>query len=108
MHFHTFVLKNVFRRRIRSTLTMTGVAIAVGAVVALVGISDGFSRSMLELYQRRDMALVVSRADSVNPLSGALDERVGHEIAGPGRRGLDLPGTGRHWCRWRTCNSTTW
>ena len=81
MHFHTFVFKNVFRRRIRSTLTMTGVAIAVGAVVALVGISDGFSRSMLELYERRDVALIASRADSINPLAAALDDRLGSEIA---------------------------
>jgi putative ABC transport system permease protein len=81
MRFHTFVLKNVFRRRIRSTLTMTGVAIAVGAVVALVGIADGFSNSMLDLYQRRGVGLVVSRSDVVNLLGGALDERLGTEIA---------------------------
>ena len=35
MRFYTFVLKNVVRRRVRSTLTVIGMAVAVGAVVAL-------------------------------------------------------------------------
>ncbi len=46
MRFYQFVLKNVFRRRTRSALTVTGMAVAVAAVVSLVGIAEGFkSRS---------------------------------------------------------------
>lgn len=81
MRFHTFVLRNVFRRRLRSTLTMTGMAIAVGAVVALVGISKSFEKSLLELYQRRGVALVVTSSNQVNPLSGSMKEEVGTTIA---------------------------
>ena len=40
MRFYSFVFKNVIRRRVRSTLTVIGMAVAVGAVVALVGISS--------------------------------------------------------------------
>jgi putative ABC transport system permease protein len=60
---------------------MVGMALAVGAVVAFVGIADGLSRSMLELYQRRGVHLVVTRSDSVNPLSGTIKEAIGGEIA---------------------------
>jgi putative ABC transport system permease protein len=81
MRFSSFVLKNVFRRRTRSALTMVGIAVAVGAVVSLVGISDGFTQQMLDLYQGHNVALVVSRADAANPLAGNLMQAVGDEIA---------------------------
>ena len=42
MRFYSFVMKNVGRRRVRSLLTILGMAIAVGAVVSLVGIATGF------------------------------------------------------------------
>jgi putative ABC transport system permease protein len=81
MRFTTFVFRNVFRRRIRSTLTMTGIAVAVAAVVALVGSSDSFARSFLAVYSGRGIGLVVSRKDAVNPMAGVMDEKIGDEIA---------------------------
>jgi len=80
MRFSTFVFRNVLRRRIRSTLTMTGMAVAVTAVVALVGLADGFRQSMLKLYVDRGVSLIVTRADSVSPLSVTIPARVAKEI----------------------------
>ncbi len=45
MRFYQYILKNVLQRKAHSALTMIGVGIAVTAVVALVGITDGFGRS---------------------------------------------------------------
>jgi len=81
MRFHTFVLKNVLRRRIRSTLTLTGVAAAVGMFVTLVGISDGLQATLLDLYQQRHIHLIVSRSDAVNPMAGTLPEKLGQDVA---------------------------
>ncbi|MEN6557747.1 MAG: ABC transporter permease, partial [Thermoguttaceae bacterium] len=61
MRFHTFVLKNVVRRRIRSTLTVIGMAVAVGAVVALVGISNSSIRSFLAIYTNQKFAIIVQQ-----------------------------------------------
>jgi putative ABC transport system permease protein len=80
MHFYTFVLKNLFRRRVRSLLTAIGVAVAVGAVVALVGISTGFESSFLELYQKRNTDIVVSRKGLMDRLTSGLDDRMGDQI----------------------------
>jgi putative ABC transport system permease protein len=82
MHFYTFVLRNIFRRKVRSGLTLVGVAVAVGAVVALVGISDGFESSFLQLYQERNVDLLVSRKGLMDRLTSGLDERVGEKIGG--------------------------
>ncbi len=80
MRFSTFVFRNVLRRRIRSTLTMTGMAVAVTFVVVLVGLANGLSKSMLKLYVDRGVSLIVTRADSISPLSGTMPAKVAKEI----------------------------
>ena len=58
---------------------MVGLAVAVAAVVALVGISDGFSRHFKELYARRGVDLVVQRVGSGAELNNGLPESLGDE-----------------------------
>ena len=81
MRFYQFVLKNVFRRKVRSALTVTGMAVAVGAVVALVGISDGFKRSFLEVYQNRGIDLIVTHPGGISAMNSYLPESLGAKIA---------------------------
>ncbi len=80
MRFSTFVFRNVFRRPVRSTLTVTGMAVAVTAVVALVGLSDGFNRTMLQQYVLRGVSLMVTRKDSLALLNTTMPEKVVHDI----------------------------
>jgi len=80
MRFVQLVYKNIFRRATRSALTISGVAVAVGAVVALVGIADSFQRSLLAIFQERGVDLVVVRAGGLQRSSSTLDEKLGAEI----------------------------
>jgi putative ABC transport system permease protein len=80
MRFFAFILKNVLQRKARSALTMIGVAIAVTAVVALVGIADGFQRSFRELYEKRGVDLMVVRAGSSERLASSIPQQVGKQI----------------------------
>lgn len=82
MHYLTLILKNVARRPARSILTISGIAVAVMAVVALVGIAGGFERSYLSLYKNRGADLMVVRAGSTQQVSSVLDARLGTRIAG--------------------------
>jgi putative ABC transport system permease protein len=81
MRFSTFVFKNVLRRRVRSALTLTGMALAVGALVTLVGISDSIQETFVDLYQQRNVSLIVTRADAINPMAGVVTEKLGDEVA---------------------------
>ena len=81
MRFFTFAFKNVLRRRFRTLLTIAGLGVAVGAVVALVGISRGFEQSFLNLYQGHGIDVVVVRARLVDPTASSLDESLGDRIA---------------------------
>jgi putative ABC transport system permease protein len=80
MRFYEFILKNVLQRKARSALTTMGVAIAVTAVVSLVGIADGFERSFRDLYERRGVDLMVVRAGASERLSSSIPQRVGEQI----------------------------
>jgi putative ABC transport system permease protein len=80
MHFITIVLRNLFRRPTRTWLTVSGIAIAVTAVVALVGIARGFATSLLDTYESRGVDLVVSRAGSVQRMSAVLDAKLESQI----------------------------
>jgi putative ABC transport system permease protein len=85
MRFFTFVLKNVLRRRVRSSLTVLGMAIAVAAVVSLFGISQGLKRSWLSIYENQKAALIITQKGTKQNLTSLLPEKLGEKIA-------ELPG----------------
>jgi putative ABC transport system permease protein len=56
-------------------------AVAVAAVVALVGIADGFKRSFLDMYQSHGVDVVVTRGRSADRMTSELDQGLGAKIA---------------------------
>jgi putative ABC transport system permease protein len=88
MRFSSLILKNLVRRPMRSALTLLALATAIAAVVALLGISQGFTRSFADVYAAHSVDIVVSRQGSADRLSSSVDERYAAEIG-------DLPGVER-------------
>jgi putative ABC transport system permease protein len=80
VRFITLVAKNVIHRPVRTILTTVGLAVAISAVVILVGISWNFERSFMAIYQAKGIDLVVVRAGSSNQLSSSLDIRMGDTL----------------------------
>src|SRR5258708_6571296 len=81
MRFTTIAWRNLLRRPTRTLLTVVGLAIAVAAVVSLVGISDGFERSYVDLLHDRQVELIVQRASSGNNLNRLLDPNLRESLA---------------------------
>lgn len=81
MTYSTLIYRNLSRRWGRSLLTVVGVAVAVAAVVAMVGISQGFQQSLADIYRRKNVDLVVLRAGSMQRSGSRLDDAVGARIA---------------------------
>ncbi len=80
MQFLGIVWRNLMRRKMRTGLTIVGLSVAVAWVVALVGVSDGFSESFQKLYKRRDIDIVVQRVGSSTELNNALPLSLGDKI----------------------------
>jgi putative ABC transport system permease protein len=86
MHFTTLILRNLFRRGVRTALTVLGLAVGVSAVVSLLGISWGFERSFMTIYETKGIDLVVVKA-RVDRLTSNLPETLDAKIAAvPGVR----------------------
>src|SRR5688572_28621099 len=64
MTFLTVVTRGLFRRPVRTGLTLIGIAIGIAAVVALVGISRGFETSWEAGMKTRGTDIVVSSMGS--------------------------------------------
>lgn len=80
MGFFTFITRNLLGRPARTVLTVLGVGVGIAAVVMLTGISWGFERSMMAIYQTRGIDLIVVRAGLSDQLSSNLDETLGEKI----------------------------
>ena len=64
----------------RTLLTATGLAVAIAAVLDLVGIAWSFERSFLALFVGKGIDLVVVRAGTSNQLSSTLDQKLGDRL----------------------------
>jgi putative ABC transport system permease protein len=66
LRLSSFAWKNVWRRRMRAYLTLAGIAMGIGAFVALVGFSQSFERAWLRLYESSGTDLVVVQKTFMN------------------------------------------
>ncbi len=81
MWFTTFILANLLGRPARSLLTLSGIALAVAAVVALLGVVRGFESSLLQLYQGRGIDVIVQQAGRLQMTASVLPENLENQIA---------------------------
>jgi putative ABC transport system permease protein len=74
MLFATFILKNISRRRTRSILTILGLAVAVGSMVALLGVTASAEKSAIGAFETRRIDLVVQQAGRSSGLNSDFRE----------------------------------
>jgi putative ABC transport system permease protein len=77
MYFFQVALINILRRPFRTTLTLGGVMLGIGAYVALVGFSSSFERQWLEFYRTKGTDLCVVRGTF---LKSSADESLGAQL----------------------------
>jgi putative ABC transport system permease protein len=73
LSFPGFAWKNLWRRRLRTLLTLWGIGMAIGAFVALVGFSRSFEHEWLRLYSSSGTDIAVVQKTFLNP---SVDESI--------------------------------
>ncbi|NTW01728.1 MAG: FtsX-like permease family protein [Oscillochloris sp.] len=73
-------LKNIWRRKLRSLLTILGIAVGVAAVVVLSAFGNGMADGFGAVGASSDADLLVTQKDAIMIIVGAVDESVGDEI----------------------------
>ncbi len=72
MRFSQVIWKNLLQRRLRSALTCSGLAIAVAAMTALLGVARGYARAAVDFYAARGVDIVVVRAGVAERMTSSL------------------------------------
>lgn len=74
-------LRNLCQRPVRTALTVSGVAVAFGALIVLTGVSRGLERSWIDGLRQQGADMLAVRRNSVNILSATLDAGVARQMA---------------------------
>lgn len=74
MYFVTFIARNLTRRPARTALTVLGLSVAVGSMVALLGISHNVDAAVRESFDKRNVDLVVTAAGKTSQLNSDFSE----------------------------------
>lgn len=80
MSFFSIIFKNLLRRKVRTTLTCIGVAVAIGVMVTLVGVANSFERASGETFTQHGVDIVVMEARKPNQFDSNLEEGFEDEI----------------------------
>jgi putative ABC transport system permease protein len=77
LSFAGFAWKNLWRRRLRTLLTLCGIAMAIGAFVALVGFSRAFEHEWMRMYESNGTDIAIVEKTFLNT---SLEESVGDRL----------------------------
>jgi len=77
LSFAGFARKNLWRRRLRTLLTLIGIGMAIGAFVALVGFSRSFEHEWLRLYSSSGTDIAVVEKTFLNT---SVSESIGDKL----------------------------
>ena len=80
MNFFTIVLRGLWRRPVRTSLTLVGISIGIAAVVALVGMASGYEKSVVKQLDVIGIDVIVSNMEG-GMLPKAFDEGLQEKVA---------------------------
>lgn len=81
MNLSALALKNLRRRPMRTSLSILGIGLAVGAVLALVALSESIDETTRERLDEHGGDLIVTQRGAPDFFSGFLPEKLEAEIA---------------------------
>jgi ABC-type antimicrobial peptide transport system permease subunit len=74
------ILKNLWRRKTRTFLTILGITVGVAAVVALSAFGEGLAGGFEKMFGSYNADLTVGQKEAMLLLMSSVDEQIGIEI----------------------------
>ncbi len=74
------VLRNLFRRKGRTMLTLFGIAIGVAAIVALGAVAGGLRQGFASMTRGSEADLIVTQVGALTTIVGSIDQAVAEEL----------------------------
>lgn len=76
----TIIIRNLLRRKIRSILTVLGIAVGIAAIVSLGALANGFKIGYTAMLGGSQADLIISQPDAYDISMSSLDENIAYEI----------------------------
>ena len=80
MNLLPMIARNFKARRMRTALTLFGIAVGMMAIVALMGLSRGFERGWDQTMNARGTDAVINRAAAGSPIPAPFSEDIAASI----------------------------
>jgi ABC-type antimicrobial peptide transport system permease subunit len=74
------ILKNLFRRKGRTILTLLGIAIGVAAIVALGAVARGMRAGFTSMTRGSQADLVLTQSETLSAMLSSVDETIADEL----------------------------
>jgi ABC-type antimicrobial peptide transport system permease subunit len=74
------IIKNLYRRKARTTLTIFGISIGVAAIIALGALANGLEAGYSNMMSGSKADLILSQPNTIDVAYSSIDETVGKEI----------------------------
>jgi len=74
------ILRNLFRRKGRTLLTLVGISIGVAAIIALGAVAGGLKSGFAAMSQGSQADLVLSQASAMSSLISSVDEALADKV----------------------------
>ncbi|MFC2030543.1 FtsX-like permease family protein [Chloroflexota bacterium] len=74
------ILKNLFRRKGRTVLTLIGIAIGVAAIIALGAMAAGLRAGYSAMAEGSEADLALTQASAMDVTLGSIEEHVGEQV----------------------------
>ena len=80
MNILYFLVKDIFRKKLRVSLTILGISIGVCVCIVMLGIGESIKHSFKDVYGKRQIDIVVEEKDQLSILLSRVDSNVSQKI----------------------------
>ncbi|MFH0917766.1 MAG: ABC transporter permease [Candidatus Omnitrophota bacterium] len=80
MNIAYFLVKDIFRKKLRALLTIFGISIGVCVCIIMLGIGESIKHSFKDVYGKRQIDIVIQEKDQLSILLSRLDADISRQI----------------------------
>ena len=81
MNIVHFLLKDVFRKKIRVFLTICGISIGVCVCIIMLGIGESIKNSFKDVYGKRQIDIIIQEKEQLSILLSRVDAGISQKVA---------------------------
>ncbi len=80
MNIVYFLLKDIFRKKLRAFLTIIGISVGVCVCIIMLGVGDSIKHSFKDVYGKRQIDIVIQENDQLSILLSRVDAGVARQL----------------------------